>query len=161
MTEISEPDADVRKPCPDPDKGIGTEDEPSKASHFVGDTENASEAVRDQDKTNAGHDFEKPDSQTTPEPGGNDPIVDEEISAYLPTTQVQQSPSVSALDARNSSFNQYQKFFDTSATEQGLADESVTNGDDALQVFSVSKEFSWYIYYFVGSLTKCKLNTPC
>ena len=143
MTEISEPDADVRKPCPDPDKGIGTEDEPSKASHFVGDTENASEAVRDQDKTNAGHDFEKPDCQTTPEPGGNDPIVDEEISAYLPTTQVQQSPNVSALDARNSSFNQYQKFFDTSATEQGLADESVTTGDDALQVFSVTKEFSW------------------
>ena len=145
MTEIPEPEADVRKPCPEdssPDKGIGTEDEPSKASHLVGETENASEAVRDEEKTNADHNLEEPDCQTTPEVGENEPKVDEEISAYLPTTQVHQSPNVSALDARNNSFNQYQKFFDTSATEQGLADESVTTGDDALQVFSVTKEFS-------------------
>ena len=145
MTEISDPEADVSKPCPEdssPDKGIGTADEPSRASNFVGGTENNSESVRDQGKTNADHDFEEPDCQTAPKVGENEPMVDEEISAYLPTTQVQQSPNVSALDARNSSFNQYQKFFDTSATEQGLADESVTNGDDALQVFSVTKEFS-------------------
>ena len=118
MTEIPELEADVRKPCPEdssPDNEIGTEDEPSKASQFVGDT--ASE-------------FENPQCQMTPEAGENDAMVDEEISAYLPTTQVQKSPNLSALDAKNSSFNQYQKFFDTSAT----ADESVTNGDDALKV---------------------------